>query len=243
MLSKSTIKFVRALSNKKQRKESGYFIAEGIKIIAEFIKEGLNIETIYYTENCKEQIITNFKTAILISEQEMAGITALQTPNSCLAVCKNFELPLVIDKNKWIIVLNDIQDPGNLGAIIRIADWCGVSSIISTSGSAELFNPKVVQATMGSLARVPYIVLNEAAIVDLAQQHNMQLVATTLDGTPLNETLPLEAGFLIIGNEGTGIGDFLLNKANIAITLPNKGGAESLNAAVATGMLLAKLVY
>jgi RNA methyltransferase, TrmH family len=137
-------------------------------------------------------------------------------------------------------VLDTIQDPGNLGTIVRTADWFGVEQIICSNDCADIYNPKVVQATMGSIARVK--VFYTDLTVWLQKQEGLRIYATVLDGKDVTKMNPLHEGLIIIGNESKGIADEVLRFANERITIPKKGRAESLNAAVAVGIVLERLV-
>lgn len=174
----------------------------------------------------------------IVKDFELEKISALSTPNSVLAVFTKIEVKNVPVKNKLTLALDDIQDPGNLGTIIRIADWFGIENIVCSLQCADMYNPKVVQGTMGSIARVNvlYTDLNKW----IAQQP-VKKYAAALDGKKLKEIKSLKEGIIIIGNESKGISNEIMQLADEKITIEKYGGAESLNAAVATGIILEQL--
>lgn len=241
MLSKKEIKDIQSLGHKKFRNETKLFIAEGPKIVSEFSELiPKQIEKIYAMEQWKNfhENSSNTDKIIVISEKELERISQLQTPNQVLAVVKQFESKPT-NASSFTIYLDAIQDPGNFGTIIRIADWFGVKNIVCSEGCADMYNPKVVQSTMASIARVN-IFYDENN--DWLQQKNVPVYAATLNGVSIYEHEKTNKGILIIGNESKGISKELLQLATQKITIPKKGNAESLNAAVATGIILSHLL-
>ena len=173
---------------------------------------------------------------IIVAPFELEKISSLQTPNQALIVA---ELPTAnrpLPTNEWCIVLDKIQDPGNMGTIIRIADWYGIKHIIASPDSVDFYNPKVVQSAMGGHLRVS---LHSTSLIDFIGGTSMPVMAATLDGTSIYQTPKHKAAVLIIGNESKGVSEELLKKVTQKITIPRLGGAESLNAAVATGIICA----
>ncbi len=243
MLSKSQVKYIQSLAHKKSRDGEGLFIAEGPKIIEDFLWQGnIDIKQIYATKEWLDLNKKNTDTieTIELTEQELERISQLKTPNQVVAVIKKIEkLNSVEVKNEITIVLDTIQDPGNLGTIIRIADWFGVKNIVCSLECADVYNPKVVQATMGSIARVA--VLYKELIPWLKAQRDIAIYAATLNGRSVNDLGKIKEGVIIIGNESKGINDSLLGMVSDRISIPKIGKAESLNAAVATGILLSHL--
>ena len=242
MLVKSQAKYIQSLGQKKSRDESGAFIAEGPKIVSELLLEipaqvkqvlGLKEWLADHTD------LLRGVEAIEISPAELEKISQLQTPNQVLAVVnKNDEVTAVNPAGKLTLALDTIQDPGNLGTIIRIADWFGIEYIICDQDCADLYNPKVVQATMGSIARVKLLYTDLAGW--LAEQ-TTTIYAAALEGEDIT-TMPKPAeGIIVIGNESKGISPGIFNLITKKITIPRKGKAESLNAAVATGIILSHL--
>ncbi|MFW2478153.1 MAG: TrmH family RNA methyltransferase [Sediminibacterium sp.] len=237
MLSKNELKYIQSLCQKKQRISERLFLAEGTKLVAELLEAGYPIKNIYALESWEAPLpdlpITR------ISPIELEKISTLQTPNQVVVVAEQREPtgePVL--KNKLTLVLDGIQDPGNLGTIIRIADWFGIDQIIASNDTVELYNPKVIQATMGSFLRVK---IWYRELEELLTTINVPVYGALLNGTSMYATKPPKEALLVIGNESKGIRENILPYIKHAITIPRTGKAESLNAAVATGILLAQL--
>jgi TrmH family RNA methyltransferase len=239
MLSKKEIKDIQSLSHKKFRDELKLFVAEGPKIVHELLQlVPEHIEKIYAVKGWEQQSEA-FVLFEEITEIELGRITQLQTPNQVLAVLRQWEeAPLAPSGSKFILYLDAIQDPGNMGTIIRIADWFGISHIVCGPGCADSFHPKVVQSTMASIARVT--IENDAG--DWLKQQTIPIFAAMLEGKNVYELEKTEAGILLIGNESKGLRSSLLDEKVTRITIPRSGKAESLNAAVATGIILSHLL-
>ncbi len=243
MLAKSRVKYIQTLGQKKFRQQEGRFIAEGPKIVAElltyrrpFVKEIFALQE-WINENSS---LIGPVACTAIREHELEKISQLSTPNQVLAVVDQFEIPsTIVTKNRITLALDGIRDPGNLGTILRIADWFGISQVICSPDSAEQYNPKVVQSSMGSITRVDvyYTGLEQW----LASQQPVRIYAAVLDGQDISRMSKLNEGIILVGNEAKGIQPSLLELANVRITIPRKGKAESLNVAVATGIILAQL--
>lgn len=235
MLSKKVLKDIQSLGLKKHREETGLFLAEGPKIVDELLRVvPSQVEAIYAVEGWSG----NKEGAIIISEAELQKMSGLKTPNQVLAVLRRFNSHRP-DGSRFTLYLDTIQDPGNFGTIIRIADWFGVRDVVCSTGCADLYNPKVVQSTMASIARVNvYEDQNE----NWLQQQSAPVYAAALKGENLY-TLPKAGnGILLIGNESKGIRREFMATATVPVTIPRRGEAESLNAAVATGILLSHLL-
>lgn len=243
MLVKPRVKYIQSLGQKKFRKQERLFIAEGPKLVKELLEiNPLQVKEVYALQNWidENRQILSKTTVIEINAIELERISQLSTPNNVLALVKQFEIiNPVLAKGKITLVLDDIQDPGNLGTIIRIADWFGVDQIICSEDSAELYNPKVVQSTMGSIARVNvfYTNLEEWLIM----QGGTNIYAATLEGKDITGMEKLKEAVIILGNESKGIKPSLIQLAKHTITIPRKGKAESLNAAIAAGIILSHL--
>jgi TrmH family RNA methyltransferase len=243
MLSKSKAKYIQSLGHKKQRDQEGLFIAEGPKIVSDLLSSvRKDVKELYavasWIENNKA-LYGKIET-IEVNELELQRISQLKTPNDVLAVVRQFEMnEKIVYKGKISLVLDTIQDPGNLGTIIRIADWFGVPQIICSLDCADVYNPKVVQATMGSIGRVEVFYTN--LIESLPQQEDLPVYACTLGGTDIGSLQKITEGLIIIGNESKGIQEDLIAMADMEISIPRKGKAESLNAAVALGIVLSRL--
>ena len=242
MISKSQLKYIQSLGQKKYRDEEGLFIAEGPKLIKELLQNtNVELESLYALDKWiedNEKLLAGIN-AIAVNEPELERISHLKTPNQVVAVVKKFKVKEPEAKGKISLVLETIQDPGNLGTIVRIADWFGVSQIICSADCADIYNPKVVQATMGSVARVNVFYSN--LLPWLRTQSDTRIYAAVLHGKDVTQMSQLTEGLIIIGNESKGITDELLEIANERITIPRKGAAESLNAAVAVGIILSNL--
>lgn len=246
MLSKKIVKYIQSLSHKKLRDEENSFIAEGPKVVAELLSSGTLSCTIicadasWLIENKKLLKTTSPENIFEAEEISLDRISLLKTPNRVVAVFeKKSEVKFPEIKNKISLMLDDIQDPGNLGTIIRIADWFGIENIICSQNSADCYNPKVVQATMGSIVRVNIYYTSLFPFIDAHK--NISVYAASLSGIPLPEFNKITEGIILIGNESAGINEDLLKKANQKITIPKYGHAESLNVAVATGIILAHI--
>jgi RNA methyltransferase, TrmH family len=245
MLSKTHSKYIQSLHHKKFRDAENVFIAEGSKVVMELLRSGkfVCIEILGTQEwlHQNEALLRKYYHGPLavVEAYELEKISALTTPNQVLVVFKKAAAVSIVAKGKINLLLDNIQDPGNLGTIIRIADWFGISNIICSAHSAEMYNPKVVQSTMGSLGRVNVLYTDLAAWV---QQHaDIKIFAAALNGKEVKEFGRLKEGLIVIGNESKGISEEILHLAGERITIPKFGEAESLNAAVATGIILSHL--
>lgn len=245
MLVKSKIKYIQSLSQKKQRQERGVFIAEGPKLIDEFLKSGnVEVEEVFATQKWIHEN-PHWVTAVAdrvttITEDELARISLLQTPNQVAGIFLQPRFPLMQPERKVSLMLDTIQDPGNLGTIIRCADWFGITQIICSEDCVDVFNPKVVQASMGSICRVD--VAYEDLQRFLHRHPSLPLYAAVLQGSDVTCHKKISEGFILIGNESRGIDAGLLALPHLPVTIPRKGNAESLNAAVAVGIILSHLL-
>jgi RNA methyltransferase, TrmH family len=243
MITKATIKYIQSLQHKKFRDELNVFFAEGPKVVLELLSHtAFECTAIYCTKNFVE-IITetpankHFSKIIVIEEFELAKISALSVPNNVLAVFQKRATDINMSfANSLTILLDDIQDPGNLGTIIRIADWFGIKNICCSKATVDCYNPKVVQSTMASLARVNIVYDDLMKIVE--ENKDIKKYAAVLDGINVKQLGKIAEGMLIIGNESKGISEPILEKVEVRITIARIGEAESLNAAVATGIIL-----
>ena len=233
MVSKSQIKFVRQLAQKKQRDQYDLFIAEGHKVVQEFINENFQLYQLFTSDLS----LFSYHQAILVTQSEMKAMSALKTPSDALAVFSKAN-EQSMSKSNLILTLDSIQDPGNLGTIIRLCDWFGIQDIVCSLDTVDCYNPKVIRSTMGSLARVQ--VLYKDLQTWLMGMQNHEIVATTMAGQSLYEYAFDSPTILVIGNEGSGLSKQIQELATDAITIPRFGGAESLNAAMATGIIVAE---
>ena len=235
MISKNEVKYIQSLSHKKNRDAERVFIAETPKLINELLQSGLRIKKIYATNDWQPQSTVDFEIEE-VNEGMLQRISQLETPNKVLAIVEQKKLPLFELNNYFTLVLDGIQDPGNLGTIIRIADWFGISQIVAATDTADCYNPKVVQSSMGSIARVNVWYEELGTVLSKA---TVPVFGALLQGKSAYEMQHLnKEGMLIIGNESKGIREALLPFIQYPVTIPRIGSAESLNAAVATGILL-----
>jgi TrmH family RNA methyltransferase len=244
ILSKSEIKTILALKTAHGRKKHAAFLVEGPKLISELLSSELTIKHLLATEewisNHYSQIPQNL--SIALTPKELDKYSLLKASNQVIAVV-NYpnEKELIFDFSKFILVLDTIQDPGNLGTIIRTADWFGIHQILCSKETADLYNPKVVQSAMGSVFRVQ---LQYTDLFDiLKQHHNIPVYGTLLEGRNISEIDFSSRGFVVIGNESKGISDPLLQLVSQAVYIPRSDNSitESLNASVACGILLSHL--
>jgi TrmH family RNA methyltransferase len=244
MLVKSHVKYIQSLSQKKVRDEDAAFVAEGPKIIKELLNtKNVALIQLYalktWIEENKESMDGLSEKLIEINNSEMERLSFLQSPNQVLGIFKKPAFRKSEFYGKITLMLDGIQDPGNLGTIVRTADWFGIETVICSKDSADVFNPKVVQSTMGSIARVHAMYEDLKTIIE--KYSSIPVYAAALDGNKLFDMDGIEEGFILIGNESKGIHENLLELANQKITIPGTGYAESLNAAVAVGIVLAYL--
>ena len=248
MLSKSQITFINSLKQKKYREEHQLFIAEGAKIVPELLNSAIVVKQVFATsEFLRSTKIPDTIERFEIKENELERISALTKANEVLAVCEipKYELNSEDLKGKLTLVLDDIKDPGNLGTIIRIADWFGIENIVCSLETVDIFNPKVVQATMGSISRI------KVHYTDLIQflNHPISNIQHPIYGALLEgkniytEKLSAE-GFIVIGNESRGISEEVQKLITDKISIPSfshyksgEGEAESLNAAIAAAVI------
>jgi RNA methyltransferase, TrmH family len=239
MISKNEAKYIQSLFHKKTREAEGVFIVEGPKMLEEVLASDYVTRKIYATGEWMK-VDRDIAEVITVSEDELQRISGLQTANQVLAVVeqkKNVAAPFF--KRKLSIVLDNLQDPGNLGTIIRIADWFGVKQIIAGNDTVELYNPKVIQSTMGSFVRVGIWYYD---LEDIIKKADVPVYGALLNGKSVFEMSRVEEGLLVIGNESKGISGAIKQLVTEPITIPRFGGAESLNAAVATGIILSHIV-
>jgi RNA methyltransferase, TrmH family len=246
MLTKNQIKLISSLKVKKFREEHGLFVVEGAKIVPELLKSSYAIHSIYAKQTWLEENNYLFKGKVgegqvfETSEKELERISQLSTPNEVVAVVKSrtaiFDAPLA--QNNLTLLLDEVKDPGNLGTIIRIADWFGIPQIICSEDSVDVFNSKVIQATMGSFTRVEIIYNNLSEILDRnARTSKIPVFGALLDGERVYTADLPKHGFLIMGNESRGISAPLLPFIDRAVSIPSFGGAESLNVSIAAAIL------
>ncbi len=247
MLSKNQQKFISSLSQKKQRDESQLFVVEGVKPVEELLNSLWEIQSIWATSAwlnpAIEQKLTKQRIDyVLVSEAELGKISQLRTPNQVLAVAKMKEFTAPDLKQGYFLVLDGVNDPGNLGTLIRIADWFGMAGVICSPNTADRFNSKVVQSTMGSLFRVPVWYEDLTTVISRAKQGQVAIYLADMVGEPINQVTFKPNGLLVMGSESHGIQPGLIKQSGgIVITIPKIGNAESLNVGVAAGIICSKI--
>jgi RNA methyltransferase, TrmH family len=247
MLSKNKIKLIKSLDTKKARMENGLFIAEGDKLVSELIDSGLSVTYLAGTEdwfkNNKADYLKKCNEKDIVSQEELSKASFLKTPQKVLCLIKLpiYKLDIKELKDQLSLVLDQVQDPGNLGTIIRIADWFGIENIICSHHTVDAFNPKVVQSTMGAIARVKVHYTDLGPLLTEIKKLGTPLYGTTLHGENINNLLLTSNGFILMGNESKGIDpawEPMLDKQLFIPFFPaDKQRSESLNVAVATGII------
>ena len=234
MITRAEILDIKSLATKQGREELGAFVAEGEKLVGEIHSSSLRIRRILQTKPV-------FAEGEMVSDKEMERISQLKTANSVLAVVEipHHSLADVNPNKNLVLALDRIQNPGNLGTIIRLADWFGISDIVCSEDTADCFNPKVVQATMGAILRVRVHYTNLAQW--LASQHDTKIYGTFLEGENIYSTKLDKSGVIVMGNEGQGISAEVANAVSHKLLIPpypaDRCGSESLNGAVATAVI------
>jgi RNA methyltransferase, TrmH family len=242
MLIKSKVKYIQSLGQKKLRNDAELFVAEGPKLASELLgAANVAIHEVYALKDWIEsnRSLLKDKNVTEVSSDELRKISQLSTPNQVLLLIKKFDIIPVEAKGRLTLVLDGIQDPGNLGTIVRIADWFSISQIVCSMDCADRYNPKVVQSTMGSIARVNLFYTDIAAWLE--NQKEIRSFAATLEAKDVRALGKIDSGIIVIGNESKGISRPVLDRVQEQITIKGRGGAESLNAAVATGIILSHL--
>ncbi|MEL1252735.1 RNA methyltransferase [Flavobacterium sp. DGU38] len=237
MISKNQIKLISGLHQKKQRFANQLFFAEGVKVIQELLQSNFELELLFTTQNDFESV--EFSKRIPITDQELKKISALSTPNTCLAVFKIPAEKAIIDSG-LIVALDDIRDPGNLGTILRLCDWFGIQQIICSKETVDIYNPKVVQATMGSITRVN---VNYIDLKSYIANAKIPVFGTFMDGENIYQSDLPKNGIIIMGNEANGISAEIEKMVTSRITIPRFGElqkTESLNVATATAIVLSE---
>lgn len=237
MVSKNQIKLITSLQQKKYRKQEQLFFAEGVKVVQELLQSNFELQDLFTT---KQDFLTVSKDKVhAISEAELKKISALSTPNTCLAV---FKIPKVKElvQNGLIVALDDVRDPGNLGTIIRLCDWFGIETLFCSEESVDIYNPKVVQATMGSISRVNVVYGNLETFLASAK---LPIFGTFMDGKNIYQEKSPNEGIIIMGNEANGISASVEKLVSERIAIPRFGNlqvTESLNVATATAIILSE---
>ena len=243
MISKSLLKQIKSLELRKFRRESSLFVAEGGKTIQDLIDTGLETTNIIATEEwLKTHKLNTPASIIAVSEEDMKKASFLRTPQGVLAVFKqkHYQLDTTVPERELCLALDNIQDPGNMGTIIRIADWFGIENIYCSNGSVDVYNPKTVQATMGAIGRVK---IHYTDLQELISTLNGKtpIYGTFLDGEDIYSSTLSNKGIIVMGNEGNGISEECSRIIKKRLLIPNypreRSTSESLNVSVATAII------
>ena len=234
-LSKNYIKLITSLSQKKYRQKHKLFVVEGVKVVHEFLNSSYELEIVFSTD-------TDFSSTnkfIEVTDQELKKISSLKNPNKVLAI---FKIPNQINPimGGLILALDSINDPGNLGTIIRLCDWFGIEQLVCSNETVDCFNSKVVQASMGSLTRVAVSYLD---LKKYLQNASVPIFVADMDGLDVYKTKLPDSAVLVLGNEANGISDEIKQLVTTKITIPRYGAfhqTESLNVATASAILLSE---
>jgi len=239
MVSKAKIKYVKSLQVKKYRKQEQSFVVEGAKSVQELLRSSFEVIWVASTESFLQshakQLSAKKIEFVEVSANDLSLLGSFQTNDAAIAVARMKENVLPEWKDEFGLVLDDVRDPGNLGTIIRTADWYGIKNIVASEETADFYSPKTISATMGSFCRVTifYTNLNEYLI-----QNKLPVYGAFMNGSDIHQTDFGNSGLLVIGNESNGISEKVSQFVQQRITIPRIGGAESLNAGVATGIIL-----
>lgn len=244
MITNAQLKHLQSLKLKKYRQNYAEFIIEGDKLITEALLEDVQLKLICATKqwiSLHQHAIASTTQVEEVTEKQLEKISNLSTAPEVIAIAPaaKYVFDPAVFRNQWILALDEINDPGNLGTIIRSADWFGIQLILCSTHCVELYNPKTVQASMGSIFRVK---LMYGDLQSMLMKSNLKKYAATLSGKKINQVQFEDAGILVIGSESHGIRNEILQLCDIEITIPKKGKAESLNAAVATSVILSKII-
>lgn len=237
MLSKNQIKLINSLLQKKYRNKNNLFIAEGVKCVNEFLNSEFLLNKIFCTKDFKSEVPSGMIQEI--TDLELKKISNYTNPNEVLGL---FEIPKgkEIALDKFTLVLDGVNDPGNLGTIIRLCDWFGVEQLICSNDTVDLYNPKVIQSTMGSLSRVSIIYTDIESFIN---KTNLPIYSAMMQGENVYKTLLPKKAVLVMGNEANGVSEVISNLISNRLTIPKFGKAqltESLNVATATSILLSE---
>lgn len=238
ILSKNKIKWIRSLQLKKNRDNFNVFVVEGDKMIQEafhYISDQIELIAYTKTSSLSNSPATNIEEKYEINEEELRSISSLKNPNKSFAIIKN-QIPSFYS-SKFQIAVDGIQDPGNMGTILRLADWYGINEIICSNETVDCYNPKVVQASMGSIFRV------KVKYVDLEKylsKYKKPIFGALLEGENIYSKELQAEGILVLGNEGHGISEAIIKMIQTPLTIPKIGVTESLNVSTAAGILLSE---
>ena len=243
MISKALLKNIKTLELKKYRKESGLFVAEGSKTVIDLMNAGMKTEKLIATEEwISSHRITQNVEIITASEEEIKRASFLRTPQGVMCIFRQplFEIDMTAAQSNLSLALDNVQDPGNLGTIIRIADWFGIEDIYCSIGCADAYSPKTIQATMGAIGRVRVHYVNLEEFIS-SLKGKIPVYGTFLDGDDIYSTTLTPNGLIVMGNEGNGISDGCASLITERLLIPNfptgRKTSESLNVSTATAIV------
>lgn len=246
MLSKNQIRYINSLQIKKYRQLHKAFIVEGTKSVIELLNSDFEIELLAATDDfCQkyESILSKSRLELInVSTNDLEKLGTFQTNDACLAVARTKENQMrSLDPGEFALMLDDVRDPGNLGTIIRIADWYGITKLVCSESTTDFYNPKVIASSKGSFCRVQAYYTDLSDFIDQAPV-KPSLTGTFMEGESIYQyQFPTEGGYLVFGNESSGISPALAERATGKVTIPRFGGAESLNVAIAGAIVLDNL--
>jgi RNA methyltransferase, TrmH family len=249
MISKNKIKLIKSLAQKKVRQREQLFLVEGDKMVSEVLNSGFRVEELFATPDfigAHKLLVSRAENFHEASAEEIKKASLLKTPQNCLAICRlqpPAELPAQL--SGFAFYLDGIQDPGNLGTIVRTCDWFGIRYLFCSPDTANVFNPKVIQASMGSFCRVDTIYTPFEKIAEWSETKHIPIYGTFLEGENLYTTRLPEKALIVLGNEGKGICSEVANKIRFKLTIPSFSktaqGAESLNVAVSAAIICSEV--
>jgi len=229
------MQLIRSLKNKKERNKHGLFVVEGIKAVKELLASRIKTHSVYAVK--KFDGIDH--PAIIVSSGEFAKMSSMKTPQGILACAHKPSYPLTVTelKNELTLALCGIRDPGNMGAIVRAADWFGIKNVVCSADTCDIYNPKAIAAAMGSAFRVKVHYTNPESFLSEAKTAGIQIYASVMNGENIYKTKLHPRGIIVVGNESKGISVEILSLAGVKISIPSFGSAESLNAALACAVI------
>lgn len=245
MPSNAQSKFIRSLHRKKARREQGLFLVEGEKVVAELLASEWRVHSLYasleFLQNHQDLVQQSGVAVIECDADKLSTVGTLQSNKAALAIvhCPEYAQPPRLGKNAWVLALDSINDPGNLGSILRIADWYGIKQVVCSPCTVELFNPKVIAASKGSFLRVALYPTDLAVWFDSLAKES-QVLGAFLQGESIHDMKPETAkkgGVIVLGNEAQGISTAIAARVTHQVTIPAFGHAESLNVAMATAII------
>ena len=246
MLSKNTINFIRSLKDKKTRQQEMLFTAEGTKSVIELCHASkISVKGVFATKDWIEEYASEIPKNIELNEvsnKELEQISSLKTHQNVLMVAKipDSNIDKIAFDDGLNLIIDTVQDPGNLGTIIRIADWYGIKNVVCSMACADAYNSKTIQASMASISRVTVLYTD---LNDFLSKHKLPVYGAVMDGENLKDIKLQIPAFLLIGNEGKGISTELKKYITHAITIAKVGEAESLNAAIATAIICDRMIF